>query len=77
MTRKNNIETRAVPTTILTIDREAIDWDLLNQHCHIVRYKMPYRSDKDFNYYPRMHNWYKQTSEHPCYLHKIGYLYVN
>lgn len=73
---KNN--TRAVPTTILTIDRGAIDWERLRQSCHIVRYQMPFYNRKtDKNYFPRMHNWYKQESDYPCYLHTHGpHLYV-
>lgn len=76
MTTQNNA--RAVPTTILTIDREAIDWERLCQRCHIVRYQMPFYNQKaDKYYFPRMHNWYKQESDYPCYLHTHGpHLYV-
>lgn len=79
MTSKQNIkETRAVRTTILTIDREAIDWERFQEKCHIVRYKMPFYNRKtDKNYFARMHNWYKQENDYPCYLHTHGpYLYV-
>ena len=77
MTKNNQRNTRDVRTTILTIDRESIDWDKLTQHCHIVRYKMPYRHQKDYQYFARMHVWYKQISDFPSYLHTIGpYLYV-
>lgn len=78
MTKESTNNARAVPTTILTIDRGAIDWERLRQRCHIVRYQMPFYNRKtDKNYYARMHNWYKQESDYPCYLHTHGpHLYV-
>ncbi|MBX3057644.1 MAG: hypothetical protein KF770_14355 [Anaerolineae bacterium] len=74
---KNN--TRAVPTTILTIDRGAIDWKRLGQNSHIVRYDVRRKEwgESASKYYGSMHNWYKQESEYPCYLHTFGpHLYV-
>lgn len=76
---KKSKETRAVRTTILTIDREKIDWESFRDRCHILRYKMPFYNRKtDKNYFARMHNWYKQESDFPCYLNSHdSYLYVN
>ncbi len=77
MTKENNA--RAVPTTILTIDRGAIDWKRLRQRCHIVRYDVRGKEwgESLSKYYGSMHNWYKQESDHPCYLHTYGpHLYV-
>lgn len=78
MTNRSKNNNRAVPTTILTIDRGAIDWERLRHSCHIVRYKLPFYNRKtDKNYFARMHNWYKQESNYPCYLHTHGpHLYV-
>lgn len=78
MTNRSKNNNRAVPTTILTIDRGAIDWGRLRHSCHIVRYKLPFYNRKtDKNYFARMHNWYKQESNYPCYLHTHGpHLYV-
>lgn len=77
MTSKSKSQARNVRTTILTTDRQAIDWEQLHHNNHIVRYKMPYRHDNDYHYYARMHVWYKQTSDFPCYLHTFGpQLYV-
>lgn len=73
--RKNN--SRAVRTTILTIDRATIDWERLRRSCHIVRYEMPDKRKEDKHYFSRMHNWYRQESDYPCYLHTYGpHLYV-
>ena len=74
----NDPNTRAVRTTILRIDREVIDWEKLRQNCYIVRYQMPFYNRKaDKNYFARMHNWYKQESDYPSYLHTHGpHLYV-
>jgi hypothetical protein len=70
-------DARDVRTTILTIDREAIDWETVQENWHVVRYDMPHSHKGDRYYYPRMHNWYKRTSDYPCYLHTYGpHLYV-
>lgn len=79
MTNKNENNDRAVPTTILTIDREAIDWERLRQNCHIVRYDVRRKEwgESSSKYYGSMHTWYKQESDHPCYLYTYGpHLYV-
>ncbi|MCB8988982.1 MAG: DUF2779 domain-containing protein [Ardenticatenaceae bacterium] len=78
MAKNNQAKARDVRTTILTVDRQAIDWERLQQNCHIVRYKMPYRPNNDKSYYARMHVWYKHTSNFPCFLQMQGgqYLYV-
>ncbi len=68
---------RIARTTVLTVNPAEIDWPKLSQNCHLVCYKMPYKKPKDYLYYPRMHNWYKEACEHPCYLHTYGQsLYV-
>ena len=68
---------REVDTTFLVVDREATDWDFLNDYCRIVRYDMPSKQKYDNQYYDHMHNWYKQASDCPCYLHTFGpHLYV-
>lgn len=77
MTKENNV--RAVPTTILTVDRAAIDWERLRQNCHIVRYDVRRKEwgENLSKYYGSMHNWYKQESDYPCYLYTYGpHLYV-
>ncbi|MCL4872059.1 MAG: hypothetical protein KJ063_24120 [Anaerolineae bacterium] len=78
MTNRSKNNNRAVPTTILTIDRGAIDWERLRHSCYIARYKLPFYNRKtDKNYFARMHNWYKQEGNYPCYLHTHGpHLYV-
>ncbi|MBK8985322.1 MAG: hypothetical protein IPM39_04450 [Chloroflexi bacterium] len=79
MTKKSMDNARAVPTTILTINRGAIDWEQLRQNCHIVRYDVRRREwgESLSKYYGSMHNWYKRESDHPCYLHTYGsHLYV-
>lgn len=79
MTKKSENNARAVRTTILTIDRGAIDWERMRQSCHIVRYDVRRKvwEESASKYYGSMHNWYKQESDHPCYLHTYGpHLYV-
>lgn len=80
MTNKHqNSKARAVRTTILTVDRAAIDWERFRQRCHVVRYDIRGKewSESPSKYYGRMHIWYKQESDYPCYLHTYGpHLYV-
>jgi hypothetical protein len=79
MTKKSKDNARAVPTTILMIGREAIDWERLRQNCHIVRHDVRRKEwgESLSKYYGSMHNWYKQESDYPCYLHTYGpHLYV-
>jgi len=74
-----NSKARAVRTTILTVDRAAIDWERFRQRCHVVRYDIRGKewNESPSKYYGRMHIWYKQESEYPCYLHTYGpHLYV-
>ena len=77
--KHQNSKTRAVRTTVLTVDRTAIDWERFRHRCHVVRYDI---RGKEWNeslskYYGRMHIWYKQESDYPCYLHTYGpHLYV-
>lgn len=76
---KNNdvTEKRTVRTTYLVFDWEAINWAVFESKCQLVRYRVPYKQKKDYDYFARMHNWYKQESDFPCYLHTYGpYLYV-
>jgi hypothetical protein len=79
MTNKNKNNARAVSTTILAIDRGAVDWERLRENCHIVRYDVRPKewAESLSKYYGSMHNWYKQESDRPCYLHTYGpHLYV-
>jgi hypothetical protein len=71
------IEKREVRTSYLVFDWDATDWALFQRMGCLVRYKIPYKQKNDYDYYPRMHNLYKNQSDFPCYLHIYGpFLYV-
>ncbi|MCL5123453.1 MAG: hypothetical protein M1511_02930 [Deltaproteobacteria bacterium] len=77
MTKFSDVEKRQVRTTNLIVNWENINWDLFKNRGYLVRYDIPRQQKKDREYYSRMHNWYKEQSDFPCYLHTYGpYLYV-
>lgn len=79
MTTNKKIKKREVRTTILTINRQAIDWGQFRQNSHIVRYDVRSKAwaESTSKYYGSMHNWYKRESDYPCHLHMHGpHLYV-
>lgn len=67
---------RTVKTTVLIINPAEIDWKRLRDTCCLVAHELPPKKDKDYSYYPRVHNWYKEACDFPCYLHTHSSLYV-
>jgi hypothetical protein len=79
MTQKKNKKqtTQSVRTTILTVDWQHIDWGTVQNNCCIVRYELPHYAMRELGSFGKLHNWYKNLSNRPCYLHTYGpHLYV-
>lgn len=77
MARKStNPKIQSVRTTVLSIDWQNIDWSTVDHSFYVVRYDLP-QSMTGPGTFGKMHNWFRNISERPYYLHTYGpHLYV-